>query len=136
MKMKMLLAGAAMLLGTALSSTSALAWGPGGGSWVTLGTRTVTDRMDRDEIYLPGHARYRQIKICVYRNPIRVYDVDVRYQNGGHQDISVRHRLNDGQCTRNIDLDGWRRDIRKIQMVYEETSWGRRRTATVRVFGR
>src|SRR5436190_14689082 len=98
MKMKMLLAGAAVLLSTVFSSTAALAWPPGGGgwgSWVLLGQRNVTDRMDRDEIFLPGHARYRQIKICVYRNPIRVYDVDVWYQNGEHQDIAVRHRLND-----------------------------------------
>ena len=125
-----------MLLSTAFSSTSALAWPPGGGSWVLLGQRNVAERMDHDEIFLPGHARYRQIKICVYRNPIRVYDVDVRYQNGDHQDIDVRHRLRDGQCTRNIDLDGWRRDIRTIRMAYEETSWGRRRSVTVRVYGR
>lgn len=135
MKTKMLLAGAVMLLGAAVGSTSALAW-PGGGGWSLLGTRVVSDRMDRDEIFLPGHARYRQIKICVYRNPIRVYDVDVWYQNGTHQDINVRHRINDGQCTRNIDLNGWRRDIRNIRMMYEETSWGRGRTATVRVYGR
>jgi hypothetical protein len=133
-KVKVLLAGAVMALGTAFSTAPALAW-PGSG-WTLLGTRVVSDRMDSDVISVPGRARYAQIKICVYRNPIRVYDIDVRYRNGDNQDISVRHRLRAGQCTRNIDLDGRRRDIRSIRMMYEETSWGRGRTATVRVFGR
>jgi hypothetical protein len=82
------------------------------------------------------HRRFTQIKICVYRHPVRIYDVDVIFNNGGHQDVEVRARINPGGCTRDIDLVGDDRDIRRITMLYEETSWGRRKTATVRVFGR
>lgn len=130
MKTKLLLAGA-LLLSTVASAAPASA-----ASWELLGTRVVSDRMDHDVIGVPGHRRYRQMKICVYRHPVHFYDVDVYYENGGHQDISVRSRINPGHCTRNIDLNGWRRDIRRISLRYEEASFGRRRTATVRVYGR
>lgn len=129
MKTKMLVVGALMLFGTVANAAPA-------GAWDLLGQRTVSDRTDHDAIWLNGHRRFKQIKLCVYRNPVRIYDLDVNFDNGGHQDVSVRRRINAGDCTRAIDLNGHRRDIKNIKMTYEETSWGRRRTATVRVFGR
>ncbi|WP_395645740.1 hypothetical protein [Terricaulis sp.] len=98
-----------------------------------VGTRTVRDRTDHDVISLPGHRQFSRIRLCVYRNPVHFYDLDVRYQNGGHEDVSVRSRINPGECTRWIDLRGDDRDITTIGMTYEETSF-RRRTATVRVY--
>jgi hypothetical protein len=129
MKAKLLVVGALMMFGTVANAAPAAAW-------ELLGTRVVSDRMERDTIFVPGHARYRQIKLCVYRNPVRIYDLDVNFRNGGHQDVAVRSRINAGSCTRNIDLNGHRRDIKNIKLRYEETSWGRRHSATVRVFAR
>jgi hypothetical protein len=127
--MKVFLTAALVAAGLAAAASPAAAW-------TLLGERIVRDRMDHDEIWLEGHRRFTQIKICVYRHPVRVYDVDVNFNNGGHQDVEVRDRINPGTCTRDIDLTGDDRDIRNIKMLYEETSWGRRKTATVRVFGR
>jgi len=103
-------------------------------AWDVIGVRDVRDRTDRDTIVVEGHRQFERIKLCVYRQPVHFYDVDVRYRNGGHQDVSVRSRINPGQCTRVIDLNGDDRDIASISMLYEETSY-RRRHATVRVFG-
>jgi hypothetical protein len=105
-------------------------------AWTQIAERIVTDRMDFDLVVLPAPIRYNEIKLCVYRHPVRVYDFDVNFANGGHQEISVRARINPGGCTRNIDLRGYNRDIASIKMLYEETSWGRRKTATVRLFAR
>jgi hypothetical protein len=129
MMVKTLMMAGLLAAGTAATATPAAAWD-------LLGERIVRDRMDRDVVVLEGHRQFSQIKICVYRHPVRIYDVDVRFNNGGHQDVEVRARINPGGCTRNIDLKGDDRDIRSINMLYEETSWGRRKTATVRVFGR
>ena len=102
-------------------------------AWDQIGSRTVRDRTDRDTINLSGHRQFNRIKLCVYGHPVHFYDVDVRFNNGGHQDVSVRSRIPAGGCTRAIDLEGGARDIASISMLYEETSF-RRRTATVRVF--
>ena len=103
-------------------------------AWTLLGTRNVADRTDHDSISLPGNRVFNHIRLCVYRNPIRLYDLQVRFRNGGVQDVSVRDLIGAGQCTRAINLNGRFRNIDRIDMTYEETSW-RRRTATVRVFG-
>ena len=102
-------------------------------AWDLIGVRQVNDRTERDTFALNGPRRFDRIKLCVYRNPVHFYDLDVRYRNGGHQDVSVRERINPGQCTRAINLNGDDRNITTVSMVYEETSF-RRRTATVRLF--
>ncbi|HAH11131.1 MAG TPA: hypothetical protein DCL54_08020 [Alphaproteobacteria bacterium] len=104
-------------------------------AWTQIAERIVTDRLDPDLIVLPGPVRYSQIKLCVYRNPVRFYDLDVNFANGGKQDVQVRARINPGACTRDIDLNGADRDIVSIKLLYEETS-RRRARGTVRVFAR
>jgi hypothetical protein len=103
-------------------------------AWTQIGVRDVRDRTDRDTIVVEGPRQFERIKLCVYRNPVHFLDVDVRYANGGHQDVSLRTRLNPGQCTRNIDLNGDDRNIASVSMLYEETSWRRGAHATVRLF--
>ena len=103
-------------------------------AWTQIGVRDVRDRTDRDTIAVQGPRQFERIKLCVYRNPVHFLDLDVRYANGGHQDVSLRTRINPGQCTRNIDLNGDDRNITSISMLYEETSWRRGAHATVRVF--
>ncbi len=102
-------------------------------AWDVIGVRDVRDRTDRDTIVVEGHRRFERIKLCVYRNPVHFLDVDVRYRNGGHQDVSVRQRINPGECTRAIDLNGDERDIATVSLLYEETSWRRGAHATVRL---
>jgi len=120
------LAGA--VLGVALVAMSGPAF-----AWTQVGARDVQDRTERDTIVVEGPRRFERIRLCVYRHPINIYDLDVRFANGGHQDVSVRTRINPGECTRAIDLVGDDRNIVWVSMVYEETSF-RRRHATVRLF--
>ena len=120
----------AVFLGVALAC---MACATPAAAWTQLGAREVRDRTDRDVIVVEGRRQFERIKLCVYRNPVHFYDLDVFYRNGGHQDVSVRSRINPGECTRVIDLNGDDRNITRISMLYEETSF-RRRTATVRVF--
>lgn len=124
MSLKTILAGTLVMLAACATPASA---------WTQVGVREVRDHTDRDVIVLEGPRRFERIKLCVYRNPVHFYDLDVAYQNGGHQDVSVRSRINPGQCTRAIDLNGDDRNIARVAMVYEETSF-QRRTATVRLF--
>ena len=102
-------------------------------AWTQIGARDVRDRTERDTIVVEGPRQFERIKLCVYRQPVHFIDVDVRFANGGHQDVNVRERINPGQCTRALDLNGDDRNITTVSMVYEETSF-RRRHATVRLF--
>lgn len=119
---------ACMIAVVALAATASPA-----AAWDLIGARDVRDRTERDTIYVEGPRQFERIRLCAYRNPINIYDLDVRFANGGHQDVSVRTRINPGECTRAIDLIGDDRNIVSVSMVYEETSF-RRRHATVRLF--
>lgn len=121
----------ACLLATALAASGAAP----AFAWDVIGVRDVRDRTERDTIVVEGHRDFNRIKLCVFRNPVHFYDLDVRYRNGGHQDVSIRARINPGECTRAIDLNGHDRDITTVSMLYEETSFRRRAHATVRLLG-
>lgn len=128
MKFKAFLAAAVVAL-TACASVE-----PAAAEWRLIGVRDVRDRTDRDTIVVEGPRQFERIRLCVYRNPVHFIDVDVRFANGGHQDVSVRQRINPGECTRAIDLTGDDRNITTVSMLYEETSWRRGAHATVRLF--
>jgi hypothetical protein len=99
-----------------------------------VGSRDVKDRTERDTIAVNDGKSYRKIKICVSRNPVHFIDVDVYFENGGRQDVAMRSRINPGDCTRVIDLDGGARNIDRIEFLYEETSFRDGAHARVRVF--
>jgi hypothetical protein len=103
--------------------------------WTMLGKREVNDRVDRDVISVPGSRRFGQVRLCAYDHAVRIYDVDVRFRNGGNQDVKVRALLQPGSCTRNIALKGPRRNISSVSFSYEAASLGRSK-AHVRLFGR
>lgn len=105
-------AGAVTL--TAAAPASAQYWRH---AWRTIAWTTVNGR-DNDVIRVPGTARYRQMRVCVYGGPIEMRDVDVRFRNGRHQDIGTRSRMRAGTCTRNLDLRGYYRDVSQVRLKY------------------
>jgi len=86
-------------------------------AWRTIAYTQVNGR-DRDTIRVPGTARYRQLRVCVFGGPIEMRDVDVGFRNGGHQDIGTRSLMRAGTCTRNLDLRGNRRDVSYVRLRY------------------
>ena len=84
-------------------------------NWRTIAFTTVGGR-DTDIIRVPGTARYHQMRVCVFGGPIQMRHVDVRFRNGGHQDIRTRALMRAGTCTRNLDLRGNFRDINAVRL--------------------
>ena len=109
----LILSAAAAGLMLAAGPADAQRWG----HWRTVGFGEVRGH-DTDTIRVPGTARYHQMRLCVYRGPIEMRDVDVRFRNGGHQDIGTRRVFRAGTCSRNIDLAGNRRDVTSVRLIY------------------
>lgn len=107
-----------------------------GHSWQFLGAREVNHFSERDRIFAQGNQKFSQVKICVSNRAVRMQDVDVIFRNGGHQDLQVRHFLRPGDCTRPLDLAGYRRDIRFLNLVYQTAGRNFGPKAVVRVFAR
>ncbi len=135
MKLRLALFGTLLALGLA-APASARHWNPDPWGWQLIGTRDVRNHAEYDAIPAFGHAHYRQIKLCVYRKPVRLYDLDVVFRNGGHQDVGGRSVLYPGQCTRSIDLHGHRRDIKFVSLAYETLGRPFGRHAVVQLYAR
>lgn len=140
--MKLKLALSALILAAGLAAPASAhvpghgGWYGGGSSWDFLGARQVRHFTEQDRVFARGFRHYTQVKICVYNRPIRLYDLDVVFGNGGHQDLHVRHFLRPGECTRALDLRGRSRDIRFVNMVYQTAGRDFGPRAEVRVFAR
>lgn len=122
-------------LGFALIAAMAASPAAAQSGWTMLGQRQVNDRVDRDVISVPGGRRFAQVRLCAYGHAVRLYDLDMRFRNGGNQDVKVAAILEPGKCTRAIALNGPRRNIASVRFTYEATSPDRAR-AEVRLFGR
>lgn len=101
--------------------------GAQGYNWRTIAYTTVGAGTDRDIINVRGNNRYREVRLCSFNAPIRMRDFDIRFENGRRQGVQVRQRIAAGTCTRNIDLQGDRRDIDAIRLIYERLPRGVRR---------
>ena len=114
-----------LILAVAGAAATVLAVAPAdaqGGRWANHGWRTVAytrvDGRDMDTIWLRGNIRERSIRLCAINQALNLRDFDIRYRNGGHQDVNTRAVLRAGTCTRAVDLRGNRRDIASIRLKY------------------
>lgn len=103
---------------------SAQRWNDRG--WRTIAYKTVNGR-DTDTINAPGRTRQSAVRLCAINAPIHLRDFDIRFANGGRQDVSTRAVIRAGRCTRAIDLRGNRRDIDRIRLRYEPIARSLRR---------
>lgn len=89
-------------------------------TWVLLGQRNVLPVADHDRIHVgAGAGTFRRIRLKVRGNALFLYDLDVRFSNGGHQDVAVRFLIPQGGQTRAINLDGASdRNIKWVDLDY------------------
>ena len=126
MRTLMLAAAAGAVTMTAAVPAAAQQWRWTERGWRTIAFETVDGR-DSDRINLPGRTKQSKIRLCSMNQPLRLRDFDIRFENGGRQDVNTRAVLPAGRCTRAIDLKGNRRDIASVRLRYEPItrSWQR-----------
>jgi hypothetical protein len=115
MKKTMFAVATASVIATAGIATSASAQR---GGWETIGTRNVNGTIDRETIRVRGNERFRALRICAQRRPVRILGANVDFANGGSQDLNATSILSAGECSRPIDLRGKARDITQVRMTY------------------
>jgi len=114
-----------MILTVAAAASAVVAVSPAAAQyarWNERGWRTVAytrvDGRDTDIIRMRGHIRERRIRVCAINQPLNLRDFDIRFQNGGHQNVNTRAVLRAGTCARAVDLRGNRRDINAVRLRY------------------
>jgi len=103
--------------------------------WKLLGTRKVTDRVERDIFPVGARAgEYTAVQVRVQGVAVQFRSLTVHFVNGKRQEVELRDVIPAGGQSRVVDLVGDDRHIRSVELVYDSQSLGKR--ATVRVWGR
>ncbi|MFZ6012398.1 MAG: hypothetical protein ACOYXT_18790 [Bacteroidota bacterium] len=104
--------------------------------WTRLGTRPVNYGLDRDVIPVTFRdGFFTAIKIEVNRGALNMHKCVVHFENGGQQEVELRHNFAQGSESRVIDLAGNKRLIEKIEFWYDTKNLARKKAVVV-VWGR
>ncbi|MGB5030288.1 MAG: hypothetical protein WBO38_17435 [Chitinophagaceae bacterium] len=106
------------------------------GSWTFLGDKNVGFGVDHDVIHFGNWKDdVRQVKLKITDGPLKMYRMNIHFDNGSVQEVTLRNRFAQGSESRVIDLDGGLRHLNKIEFWYETKGFLRGK-ARVAVWGR
>jgi hypothetical protein len=121
-----------VVLGCAVSAA-----GPQSGRWELIGSRTITDRSDRETVKVEADkGNFTAVKLEVLRRAVGFRRVVIKFRSGDDQKVELRDTIGANGESRVIDIEGRDRVIRSIDFWYDAQSLGRNGQATVRVHGR
>jgi hypothetical protein len=100
-----------------------------------LGERTVNGSVDHDVIPVGrDDGRFRELMIVVERAPVEIYDLIVTFGNGERYEPRTRLVFGRDTTSRNIDLPGNTRFVRRVDFRYGNLVSGAQ--AKVELWGR
>jgi len=106
------------------------------GSWTFLGDKNVGFGVDHDVIHFGNWKDdVRQVKLKITEGPLKMYRMNIHFDNGSVQEVTLRNRFAQGSESRVIDLDGGLRHLNKIEFWYETKGFLRGKSR-VAVWGR
>ena len=114
-----------------LASMTTVVYGQGRdryrGHWEYLGNAHVDGGVDHDNIHVgTPEGRFRAIQLRVRGGAVDFERVVVHYGDGEPEELHVREHIRDGGSTRPIDLRGYERYIRSVELWYSRGGWHRR----------
>lgn len=90
------------------------------GDWFFLGDKNVGFGADHDVLHFGNWKDdVRQVKLKVTDGPLKMYRMQIHFDNGTIQHVALRNRFVQGSESRVIDLDGGLRHLSKIEFWYE-----------------
>jgi hypothetical protein len=105
-------------------------------NWELLGSRTVTDKIDRDTIVVTAkEGTFTKLQVRVRLAAVQFRSMKVSFANGETQNVELKDVIRPGKASRVIDLPGAARVIRSVEFVYDAQTLGRK-GALVKLFGR
>jgi len=104
--------------------------------WHKIGEKTVDFKMERDEISVIGADRFSMIKFKVTEAAIELVSLEIAYESGDKQDVTVNQAIKTPGESRTFDLKGGsERSIKKIIFVYKTLPNSKDEKAHVEIWG-
>ncbi|MCE3294388.1 MAG: hypothetical protein K0R65_102 [Crocinitomicaceae bacterium] len=103
--------------------------------WHKIGETTVSFERERDEILVIGADKFAQLQFKVTEAPIDLRQMEVYYENGDKQPVTIRETVKAPGESRVIDLNGGERTIKKIVFEYKTLPNRKDDKARVEIWG-
>lgn len=103
--------------------------------WHKIGETTVDFTRDRDEVSVMGANRFAALIFKVEDAPIHIMDIEVYYESGDNQKVNVNYPIKAPGQSKEINLNGGERSIKKIVFVYKTLSNTKDVKAHVEIYG-
>ena len=103
--------------------------------WHKIGETTVNFQKDHDEIVVMGAYKFSSIKFMVKDAPIDLMDLEIYYESGDNQSISVNAPIKAPGESKTIKLNGGERNLKKIVFVYKTLPNRKDTKAHVEIWG-
>lgn len=104
--------------------------------WHKIGEKTVDFKTDRDEISVMGADRFSTLKFKVTEAAIDLISLEIAYESGDKQDVTVNQAIKTPGESRTFDLKGGsERSIKKIIFVYKTLPNSKDEKAHVEIWG-
>lgn len=104
--------------------------------WHKIGESKADFKAENESISVLGADRFKSIKLKVTDAPINIESVEVFYESGDVEKLSVANQLTEGQETRVIDLkNGASRELKKVVFTYKTVPNSSKDKAHVELWG-
>src|SRR5690349_6597173 len=87
--------------------------------WTKIEESAVNFETEREEIALVGSNSFAKLRLVVIDAPIELEDMEIYYENGKKQDVSLKSTMKEDEMSRVIDVMGKESSIKKVVFTYK-----------------
>lgn len=90
--------------------------------WHKIGDANVDFKSDKDQFIVLGNDRFKSIQVKVKDAPVHIDDMQIFYEGGAKENISIGADLNPGEESKVIELKNNSAELKKVVFVYHTVS--------------
>ena len=103
--------------------------------WHKIGEVTANFKTETESIVVLGKDQFKSLKLKVTDAPINIESVQVVYESGEKEDLTVQSELQAGNETKVLDLKNSSKEIDKVVFKYKTMPSYRNEKAHVELYG-
>jgi hypothetical protein len=103
--------------------------------WHKIGDAKVDFSTDKDKFILLGKDMFKALKIKVNKAPVHIENMQVEFEGGTTEDISLASEFKTGGESREIDLKNKDKEIKNVTFVYRTVSGSGTKKSEVELWG-
>lgn len=103
--------------------------------WYKIGDAKVDFSTDKDKFILLGKDQFKALKIKVKDAPVHIENMQVQFEGGVTEDISLASEFKTGGESREIDLKNKDKEIKNVTFVYRTVTGSGTKKSEVELWG-